>query len=630
MIFSAAGLTLYFNKTTFGVERLSVDGDPETLSWVYGKNFALPYGNNFLLKSNFTGGKFTAEFLYFSEIVCSVTVTQKEGAVSFAYSFKNEGKNKVDLKEGDIGVYTPFFDRFDDPEISLRRRVHAHVRAQGATYIYCEKYSDDLPALGLVMTKGECYSYALERGAYKGERGEIILCLPAMTLAPQENYDCEFLLFPCGGREDFFKKASVSGLLTATCDDLTVFEGEEVVFRSDNGAVLQTEEGEVPFVDGVCRVTAKGFGEHRVTICSENKKLCASYFVLSRDLLKNRIRFVTEKQQLAEGKFRGAFAAYDRQNDEVVIKSGVRSPFNLSGFRAAPLLLLLREWQKGELSEELKQKTEEAIAFYDREIYRGGEVSDDVNGKRARFCKKYYNYPLFSAIKYEEYLCSGDPGALMQSAVILCNLYKSGSVYEVTSAERVVNALRKEGKDSLAEQLTELISEAADKIIASGNKYASFKGLSYGPEIVYGALSTLLDAYFLTGKEYYLLVAEEHVSRLSNFSFPSLSYATSDVPEIFQSDRASGLVYDMSPHFTAVRFAEVYKKYARATGEEQYLALSRRIASACLTLFEEKGVGRRSKTAVATVNGFTLPPYEEISCGEDVVLYHFDLLFGRK
>ena len=66
MIFSAAGLTLYFNKTTFGVERLSVDGDPETLSWVYGKNFALPYGNNFLLKSNFAGGKFTAEFLYFS------------------------------------------------------------------------------------------------------------------------------------------------------------------------------------------------------------------------------------------------------------------------------------------------------------------------------------------------------------------------------------------------------------------------------------------------------------------------------------------------------------------------------------------------------------------------------------
>ena len=49
-----------------------------------------------------------------------------------------------------------------------------------------------------------------------------------------------------------------------------------------------------------------------------------------------------------------------------------------------------------------------------------------------------------------------------------------------------------------------------------------------------------------------------------------------------------------------------------------------------MTLFEEKGVGRRSKAAVATVNGFTLPPYEEISCGEDVVLYHFDLLFGRK
>ena len=213
MIFSAAGLTLYFNKTTFGVERLSVDGDPELVSWVCGNDFALPYGNNFLLKSDFSGGKFSAEFLYFSEIVCSLFVTQKGDAISFSYRFKNDGKKKAELKEGDLGVYTPFFDRFDDPEISLRRRVHAHVRTEGATYIYCEKYSGDLPALGLIMTKGACYSYSLERGARKGDRGEIILRLPEMTLAPQETYTCEFRLFPCEGREDFRAKAEGYGML---------------------------------------------------------------------------------------------------------------------------------------------------------------------------------------------------------------------------------------------------------------------------------------------------------------------------------------------------------------------------------------------------------------------------------
>lgn len=630
MIFSAAGLTLDFNKTTFGVERLSVDGDPENVSWVYGKNFALPYGNNFLLKSDFSGGKFTAEFLYFSEIVCSVVVTQKEGAISFVYSFKNEGKKNAELKEGDLGIYASFFDRFDDPELTLRRRVHAHVRTEGTTYVYCEKYSGDLPALGLIMTKGSCYSYSLERGARKGDRGEIILRLPQMTLAPQENYECEFLLFPSGGREDFFKKADGFGFLTASASDLAVFEGEEIVYRSAHAIALKTEEGEVPFVDGKCRITAKGFGERKVTICSKNQELCSSYFVLSKDIFQKRIAFTTQKQYLSEGPFCGAFAAYDNERGEVLIKKGVRSPFNLGGFRAAPLLLLLREGQKGGLSAEWKAKTADSIAFYDREIYRDGEVSDDVNGRRARFFKRYYNYPLYATIKYEEYRYLGDLDALAQSAEILSTLYESGSVYEVTPAEKVVNALRQEGKTTLAGQLTDLISAAADKIIASGNKYASFKGLFYGPEIVYGSLSTLLDAYFLTGREYYLLVAEEHVSRLSDFLFPSLSYATDDVPEIFQQDRASGLIYDMSPHFTAIRFAEMYEKYFRATGKESYLDLARRIAKACLTLFDQDGAGRRSRSAVATVNDFTLSPYEEISCGEDVVLYHFDLLFGRK
>ena len=630
MILSAAGLILYFNKTTFGVERLSVDNDPEALSFVYGKTFGLPSGNNFLVKSDFTSAGFSGEFLYFSEIVCSLVVKQKGEAISFSYEFKNEGKKAVELQEGDLGVYTPFFDRFDSPEISLRRRVHAHVRTQGATHVFCERYSGELPALGLVMVKGECYSYALERGAHKGERGEIQLRLPAMTIAPQQSYTCEFLLFPCNGREDFFAKADGFGFLTATAEDLAVFEGEDVIFRSAHATSLEAEAGSVPFVDGVCRVKATGVGEHKVTICSEDQKLCATYYVLSEDVALKRARFVTERQYFAEGKFRGAFTAYDHRTDEKLVRGGVRSPFSLGGFRAAPLLFLLREARKGTLPADIKPQMEDAIAFYDREIYRGGEVSDDVGGKRARFFKKYYNYPLYAAIKFEEYCYFGDLDALVQSAVILSNLYKSGSVYEVTMAESIVKALREENKISLADELTNLISGAADKLIASGNKYASFKGLPYGPEIVYGALSTLLDAYVLTGREYYLLVAEEHIVRLQTFAFPSLSYATNEVPEIFQCDRGIGFAYDMSPHFTAIRFSEVYEKYYRATGKEVFLSLARRIAKACLTLFSETGAGRRSKAAVAVINDLPLSPYEEISCGEDVVLYHFDLLFGRK
>ena len=126
------------------------------------------------------------------------------------------------------------------------------------------------------------------------------------------------------------------------------------------------------------------------------------------------------------------------------------------------------------------------------------------------------------------------------------------------------------------------------------------------------------------------MTAKEHLVRLDSFSFPSMHYATDFVPEIFQRDRGSGLSYDMSPHFTAVHFSVIYEKYYRLTGETKYREAAQRILLSSLTLFDETGAGRRSRSACKSVNDFPLPEYEEISYGEDVVLYHFGLLFKRK
>ncbi|HCJ01489.1 MAG TPA: hypothetical protein DHV31_01220 [Clostridiales bacterium] len=630
MILSAAGLDFYFNKTTFGVERLCVSGDPERLSWVRGRTFGLPTGNNFLIKSRFLQYQFEGEFLFFSNLTCTLTVKEKEGAVSFLYHFKNKGKQAVDLAEGDIGIYLPFQDAFDRPDLSLRRRVHAHVRAQGVTHVFCERYSGDMPSLGVVMTQGECYSYSLERSVGKGARGDILLNLPAMRLEVNGEYVCELLVFSCHDRNDFFRKTESYGLLTATADKLCVEEGEEIRFCSSRAISLKTEEQTLLFDQGECTLCPAGVGEHQAVITMGAQSLIVSYYVYPRDLMEKRAHFVLKKQRRSSGPFSGAFTAYDHSTGKYVIRRGVRSPFSLGGYRAAPLLFLLHEMGKGVLSAEMAERVKESVAFYDREIYRGGEVADDVNGKRARFFKKYYHYPLFAAIKYEEYLATKKQECLLQSAVILSNLYKSGSVYEVTPALMVVKALREIGKQKVAEELTELISAAADKLIASGNKYASFKGLPYGPEIVYGALSTLLDAYLLTGKEYYLLTSKEHLARLKTFSFPSLSFATNGVPEIFQRDRKNGLTYDMSPHFTAVHFATVYEKYYQASGEGESREDAERILRACLSLFDQDGASYRSRAAARLVNGFSLPAKEEISCGEDIVLYHFDLLFNVK
>lgn len=630
MIFSTGELELYFNQTTFGVERLFVAKDPERLSWVRGKTFGLPTGNNFLLKKEFSSEKFVGDFLYFSNLRCRLTVTKKSSAISFRYDFKNEGKKTIELAEGELGISIPFNDEFDKPEISLRRRVHAHIRTQGTTHVFCERYSGDLPSLGLIMIEGEAFAYSLERGACKRSRGAITLDLPANKIESGAEFSYEFLLFPCRDREDFREKAENFGFPMASANRLTVYAGEEIEIRSAKAQSLKTEDAELPFTDGKCVFSPTSVGEHRSTVLCGEKSISLCYYVIPKDLASKREEFLFNKQYLVREEGFGAFAAYDLRSGEMIVRRGVRSPFTLAGYRAAPLLFLLRRAQRSEVKEENLRKIEDAIAFYDKEIYRGGEVADDVGGKRARFFRRYYNHALFSAIKYEEYRAKGDLECLLQSAVILSNLYRSGAVYDVTPVLPIVDALREAGKNAIADDLTDLIAEAADRLISSGNKYASFKGLPYGPEIVCGALSTLLDAYFLTGKDYYLMTSREHLARLETFSYPSLDFATDEVPEIFQKDRGSGLSYDMSPHFTAVHFALVYDKYYCATGEEKYRMLAERIARACLSLFEEDGASFRSRAAARCLNGAILPDHEEISCGEDVVLYHFDLLFDRK
>ena len=631
MIFSTGGLQFFFNKTTFGVERLSIEGDAERVSWVRGREFALPSGNNILIKSEFSPDRFSGDFLFYSGLTCKMTVTKHDGAAVFHYSFKNDTKKDLSVEVGDLGIHLPFNDDFDDPCISLRRRVHAHVRTEGQAYVYCERYSGDLPSLGLLLTKGHSNSYALERGGRKTSRGKVILEFPALQLAVNESCEFEFVIFACKGRRDFYRKAEKYGALTVRTSGLTVFEGEEIVLSSTSATVLRTENGEIAFRDGECRFVAKGSGEHHATVFGGERFVDVTYFVLSRDLPEKRIRFVLDNQYLSEGSSSSAFTAYDVDKAKKVVRGGVRSAFNLGGARATALLLLLRAGEKSSIPAEMRAKIDASVAFYDREIYLGnGVVADDVGGKVAFIGKHYHHYPLYAAIKYEEYRYSNDLSCLKESGAILSEMYRSGAVYEIAPTLAVSSALRDAGETMLADELKDLVTVAADRLICKGNNYEPFKGFSYGPEILCGALSTLLDAYMLTNDERYLRIAKEQHARLEAFSFPSLDYSTDEVPKIFQRNRSNGLTYDMSPHPFAAYAALVSDKYYRVTSNEHAHVVSQRALKSALTLFTEQGGCFGSKALPRVLNDTPLEKYEQISYGEDVVLYFFDLLFYKE
>lgn len=608
-VFRGGGLELHFDPMTFGVERLAVKDDASHFSWVKGKFFALPSGNNFLVKGDFSSPSvFRAEFQYFSDITAHVTVDEWKGAVRLSYLFKNEGKKAVDLEEGDLGVYFPFNDAYDLPEVTLKRRAHSFLRLEGATYIYNVRVSGQEGAVSLVQTKGSVFSHVTDLDPRKTDRGEIAFSLPIPRLEKGETYLWEFLLFYHENEEDFFRRAEEYGLLTVRANSLVLREGEELVLSSKEAKEAQGDPFVLPFTDGVCRLRVKGEGEHLLKVTDGERTKVVRYFVLSDEVASRRKKRLMELHTLSKSLGKGAFSAVDASTG-APCKVKKEAAFIAE---VMPLLFLLSEERAGR-----KEGIESLIA----------DALSELNEKIGLDKKKHSGEEnaLIATVKYEEYLRSGEIIPLMESAAAASEALRRGG--RITPAGRIVRSLREEGKETVARELSALLTEAADALISAGNKGAGEKVFS--PESLCGALFLLSDAYLFSEKEYYLMNAKDHLVQAEAFCRPSCDYRTNEMPLLLGWDDRLGVRYEMAPYVDAVFFALAFERYARASGEAKYKEKAAGILRALGTLFSDDGSAVRGRAFPASASALPSFRCEEISYGEDVILYLINLLFSR-
>ena len=608
-IFRGGGLELYFNPMTFGVERLAIKDDASRFSWVKGKSFALPSGNNFLVKGDFSSpSAFQAEFQYFSDITVKMTVDEWKGAVRFSYLFKNEGKKSVDLEEGDLGVYFPFNDVFDLPEVTLKRRVHSFLRAEGATYVYNARVSGEAGALSLVQTKGTCFSFVTDLDPRKTDRGEVALSLPIPRLEKDETYLWEFLLFYHESEDAFYQKAEEYGLLTVRANALVLREGEELRLFSGEAKEAQGEPFVIPFTDGICRITVKGEGERVLKVTDGERTKTVRYFVLSDEVVSRRKKWLIDLYSVLKGEGRKAFSAVDHSTGA---PCGVKGQASFIS-EVMPLIFLLSE-ERAWRGEGVESLLTDALSDFDKKYgsdkkKRSAEAND-----------------LISLVKYEEYLRNGEVVSLMESAATASEALRQGA--RITPAGRIILSLRKEGKEAVARELSRLVTDAADALISAGNKGAGEKVFS--PTALCGALFLLSDAYLLSEKEYYLMNAQEHLAQAEAFCHPSCDYRTNEMPLLLGWDDRLGVRYEMAPYVDAAFFALAFERYARASGETKYQEKAAGILRTLATLFSEDGSAVRGRAVPASANALPSFRCEEISYGEDVILYLINLLFSR-
>ena len=436
-VFRGGGLELHFIDETFSAERILIQGDTSRLSWAKGKVFGLPAGNCFLIEKDYSAPAcFRAKFLYFSDLTATVTVDECDGAVRFSYLFRNEGKKEVSVEAGDLGVYFPFNDAFDTPSVTLRRRVHSFIRTDGSAYIYNARVSGESDAVSLIMTKGRCFSHRTQLRAFGVDKGDISLDLPALTLAPAESYEWEFLLFVHRDETDFFERARKYGFLTAEAERLVGYEGDVLTIRSDKAKVLSLgEQGEILFADGNVSYTLIGRGECALTIKDGENTRVLRCFTISRDIIDRRVDHLLQVRQISDGVGKGAFAAYDISTGTTVFPRRL----DLVETTTMPLLFLLSEVARGRSA--VRPAVDEALAFYDRET---DILSAVKNGKASvEACSRY------AAVKYESYLYRGDVVDLMESASVLSTLFGETYTCVPTCACRLIESFARKGRAPL-------------------------------------------------------------------------------------------------------------------------------------------------------------------------------------
>ena len=101
------------------------------------------------------------------------------------------------------------------------------------------------------------------------------------------------------------------------------------------------------------------------------------------------------------------------------------------------------------------------------------------------------------------------------------------------------------------------------------------------------------------------------------------------MPLLLGWDDRLGVRYEMAPYVDAVFFALAFERYARASGEAKYKEKAAGILRALCTLFSDDGSAVRGRAFPASASALPSFRCEEISYGEDVILYLINLLFSR-
>ncbi|KAL4912963.1 hypothetical protein BDW62DRAFT_214573 [Aspergillus aurantiobrunneus] len=595
------------------------------------------------------------------------TLNDQSRSLEECYAFTNTGNEPLTLDdEGSesFAIYTPFNDHYTSTEDVLENRAHAHIWASGgaSSWVKLTRMGLRGPHLGLVLTEGALAGYSVESRntvTLSNTRGFFLLHPRIPTLESARSARVCWSLFWHEGWDDFFAGGieRSSQFLHVEASSWTAVVGESVDLTVSGQRVDSVSSDGLEFMpDGegsyVTSLQAESLGEQEVRfMAGKGDEQTNSTVILNvvpdiDDLIANRIRFITTKQQLStnfsDDSKAGAYAVYDNQMNGIVTFD--TSSDRNTGRERVGMGVLTARW----LQEHHDADVEGSLRIYYDYVNNKLQEADGYVRSRPIGARdgslRLYNWPWVMQLHLQmaklgnkETTSHGNSTATPSQRLLhtVDRFYEEEDALDYYPINLPIHEglryFNESGNDEAVQRLLELFTAHGERIAQVGTNYPSSE-VDYEQSIVAPAAITLLELYRYTGDKKWLDAAQGHFDRLEAFGGRQPDSHLHDIAirhwdgYWFGKDRMWG---DTFPHYWSTLSGIAMHHYARATGNDSYQARAEGIMRGNLVLFDEEGRGYCSFIYPNTVDGrggHYLDPYAN---DQDWALAHILAVEGR-
>jgi len=558
------------------------------------------------------------------------------------YTFTNTTEFDIFTKIGDISIYTTFNDDYESADVCMTNKCHAHIWCGGmVSYIMGLRMGGEGPHLGLLLTKGSLKSYSVERdlSLISNDRGDFLLHVAPLALAPGESYIIEWELFWHEGKEDFYKKLETyPNYLNIKAENYTVFENEEINIEIslhnsfiEKQIEIRRNSKEIPYTKQKNIVTINekdlDIGEYCYIVQINEISTEVKILVLPNisKLVRSRCEFIVNKQQYhnRDSHLDGAFLIYDNEDQHLYYShyhdhNGGRERFGMG--------VLLARYLRNNKSEKIEKSLKKYVSFIKRELYDEdtGTVYNDI--KRNNDIHRLYNYSWLAVLFKELFLTYKSAAFLKDMSKVLLSYYKQGGVdfypIELPMYE-MLTLLKKENFNKERDEIFRHFEKHVNTIISYGLSYPKSE-VNFEQTIVAPAASCLLEMYKLTDDSKYLDEAKKHIKILELFNGLQPDYHLYETAIRHWDGYWFGkhkMYGDTFPHYWSSLTGRVYQNLAEIMKNTEYNKKADTSYRGVLNLFNENGSASCAKLTPHTVNGMKAGFYDPWANDQDWGLY---------